>query len=303
MAPTECTLPSSSGFTQIATPSQTYTAGCTNNCPTNPDAAPSYPESTGITSTQLTQKNAAKSRVANILLGNYIYIEEKIGSSNNSITVEQSGSYNKIAGLGGTTYSVIDGDNNTLNIKQGSVLGKNLIEFSVVGDSNSVTLWQARNESTGLGNATDSGDHYTGLNLIGSTNTLTVKQSNSGGSSSGHFALIDVAGNNNQGLLKQSGNNEKLFFGVLSGNSNIFDLTQQGTGSHFLDITLTGNGNNVTVNQKDSGSHKATVNLTNAGGANTLNLIQQGSTAQSVSITQQCANLSGCSVSVTQGGP
>ena len=40
LAPTECSLPSSSGFTQIATPSQTYTAGCTSNCPTNPDAGP-----------------------------------------------------------------------------------------------------------------------------------------------------------------------------------------------------------------------------------------------------------------------
>lgn len=266
--------------------------------------APTYPNSDGITNNQLIQKNAAKNRVTNIVLGNYIYIEEKIGSSGNSVTIEQSGSYNKIAGLGGATYSILDGDNNTLSIKQGSVLGKNLFEFSITGNTNSVTLWQARNESTGLVNALDSGGHYTGINIVGNGNGLTVKQSNSGAASSGHFAFVDVLGNSNQGLLKQSGNTEKIFFGMLTGNSNIFDITQQGTGNHYLDLTLTGASNNATINQKDSGNHKATVNLTNSGGANTLNLIQQGSTAQSINITQQCANLSGCSVTVTQGnGP
>jgi hypothetical protein len=304
MAPTECTLPSSSGFTQIATPSQTYTAGCTNNCPTNPDAAPSYPESTGITNTQLTQKNAAKNRVANISLGNYIYLEEKIGSSGSNVTIDQSGNYNKIAGLGGTGNATINGDNNTVNIKQGSVSGKNLIEFTITGDSNNLTVWQARNINTGLGQTGDSGGHYSGVNVTGNTNTLSVKQNNDGGSNSGQFSYIDISGNSNQGLLKQIGNNEKVFFGILSGNSNIFDITQQGTGSHYFDLTLSGNGNNVTANQKDSGSHRATINLTNISGASTLTLVQQGNTAQSINITQQCATLSGCSVTVTQGtGP
>jgi hypothetical protein len=88
-----------------------------------------------------------------------------------------------------------------------------------------------------------------------------------------------------------------------SGNTNIFDVAQQGSGS-YLDLSLTGNGHNVTANQKDAGSHKATINLTNAGGASTVNLVQQGTTAQNINITQQCAMLSGCSVSVTQGtGP
>jgi hypothetical protein len=80
----------------------------------------------------------------------------------------------------------------------------------------------------------------------------------------------------------------------------VFDITQQGSGS-FFDLSLTGNGHNVTASQKDAGSHKATVNLTNNGGASTVTLIQQGATAQNINITQQCATLSGCSVSVTQG--
>ena len=281
----------------------------TGGTPSNPgtagsvcaDCAPSWPATSDISIAQTAQRNAAKSRVANIVLGNHLYLEQKIGSSGNAVTIEQTGNYNKIAGLGGGTYAVIDGDNNTVNIKQGDTLGKNLIEFNVVGNTNTITLWQARNPTTGLQDGQESGGHYMGLNINGNTNTLSLKQSNDGGTTSGHFAYVDVTGNNNQGTLKQTGNGEKTFFGIINGNTNVFDVTQQGAGS-FMDLSLTGNGHNVTANQKDAGSHKATINLTNAGGSSTVNLIQQGSTAQNINITQQCATLSGCSVSVTQGG-
>jgi fibronectin-binding autotransporter adhesin len=261
---------------------------------------PTWPATSDITVGQTTQRTAAKARVASIQLGNHLYLEQKIGSSSNSVTVEQTGNYNKIAGLGGGTYAVIDGDSNTVNIKQGDTLGKNLIEFSITGNTNNVTIWQARNPTTGLQDGQESGGHYMGLNLTGSTNTLSLKQSNDGGTASGHFAYVDVTGNSNQGTLKQIGNGEKTFFGVVNGSTNVFDITQQGTGSYF-DLSLTGNGHNVTASQKDAGSHKATVNLTNNGGASTVTLIQQGATAQNINITQQCATLSGCSVSVTQG--
>ena len=267
------------------------------------DCAPTWPETSEITINQLAQKNAAKARVASIQLGNYVYIDQKIGSSGNTVTIEQTGNYNKISGLGGTDYAVINGDNNVINIKQGDTIGKNLIEFSVTGNTNNVSVWQARNPTTGLQDGNESGGHYLGLNVTGSSNTLGLKQSNDGGSSSGHFAYVDVTGNNNSGTLKQTGNGEKTFFGVIAGNTNVFDITQQGSGSYF-DLSLTGNGHSVTANQKDAGSHKATVNLTNAGGASNVTLLQQGSTAQNINITQQCATLSGCSVSVTQGtGP
>jgi len=283
----------------------------TGGTPSNPGTSgasvagetPTWPATSDITVNQTAQKNAAKGRVSNIQLGNYVYIDQKIGSSGNAVTIEQTGNYNKVAGLGGTDYAIIDGDNNTFNIKQGDTLGKNLIEFSITGNTNNITLWQARNPTTGLQDGQESGGHYMGLNVNGSTNTLSLKQSNDGGTSSGHFAYVDVTGNNNTGTLKQMGNGEKTFFGVIAGNTNVFDITQQGAGSYF-DLALTGNGHSVTANQKDAGSHKATVNLTNNGGASTVTLIQQGSTAQNINITQQCATLSGCSVSVTQGtGP
>ena len=289
----------------------TSTATGSGGTPSNPgqagsvcaDCAPSWPATSDITVNQTTQRNSAKNRVSNVSLGNSLYVEEKIGSSGNSVTVEQTGFYNKISGLGGTTYATLEGSSNTVNIKQGDTLGKNLIEFAIKGNTNNVTIWQSRDPTTGLKDGSESGGHYMGLNITGSTNTLSLKQSNDGGSSSGHFAYVDVTGNNNQGTLKQMGNGEKTFFGIINGNTNVFDVTQQGSGS-FFDLSLTGNGHNVTANQKDAGSHKATINLTNGGGSSTVNLIQQGATAQNINITQQCATLSGCSVSVTQGtGP
>jgi hypothetical protein len=267
------------------------------------DCAPTWPSTSDITVNQTAQKTSAKGRVANVQLGNSLHLEQKIGSSGNTVNIEQTGFYNKINGLGGATYAVVDGDNNAVNIKQGDTTGKNLIEFNIVGNTNNVTIWQSRSPVTGLRDGSESGGHYVGLNVNGNTNTLTAKQSNDGGSTSGHFAYIDVSGNTNTGTLTQLGNGEKTFFGVVNGGGNMFNVTQQGAGS-YLDLSLTGNGHSVTATQKDAGSHKATINLTNNGGASTVALTQQGATAQNINITQQCATLSGCSVSVTQGtGP
>ena len=229
---------------------------------------PEWPANSDITVGQAAQKAAAKGRVANVQLGNTLYLEQKIGSNANSVTIEQTGFYNKIAGLGGGTYAVIDGDNNTVNIKQGDTTGKNLIEFNIVGNTNNVTMWQSRSPTTGLRDGVESGGHYMGLNISGNTNTVVLKQSNDGGTTSGHFAYVDITGNTNNATLKQTGNGEKTFFGIVNGSSNVFDVTQQGSGS-YLDLSLAGNGHSVTANQKDAGSHKATINLTNAGAAST----------------------------------
>jgi hypothetical protein len=281
----------------------------TGGTPANPgqagsvcaDCAPTWPATSDISLAQTAQKNAAKSRVANIVLGNHLYLEQKIGSSGNAVTIEQTGNYNKIAGLGGGTYSVIDGDNNAVNIKQGDTIGKNLIEFSVTGNSNNVTIWQARDVTNGVQDASESGGHYAGLDINGNSNTVSIKQGNQGGSNSGHFGLMYITGNNNNMSLKQGMNGEKTAFVTVNGSNNTGSITQWG-GEHYTDLAFTGNGHTANVTQQGVTTHKATINLTNAGGASNITLLQQGTTAQNINITQQCATLSGCSVSVTQGG-
>ena len=280
----------------------------TGGTPNNPgqagsvcsDCAPSWPATSDISLAQTAQKSSAKTRVANIVLGNSLYLEQKIGSSGNAVTIEQTGNYNKIAGLGGGPYAVVDGDNNTVNIKQGDTLGKNLIEFSVTGNSNNVTIWQARDVTNGLQDGSESGGHYAGLDINGNLNTVSIKQGNQGGSSSGHFGLMYITGNNNNMSLKQGMNGEKTAFVIVNGSNNTGSITQWG-GDHYTDLAFTGNGHTANVTQQGVTTHKATINLTNAGGASNVNLVQQGATAQNINITQQCATLSGCSVSVTQG--
>jgi hypothetical protein len=287
------TVPLSSGQAATQTPSSGGGGGGSQ--------APTWPATSDITLSQTNQRNSARSLVANINLGNSVYLETRAGSSTNQITVEQTGNYNKIAGLGGTTYALVNGISNNLNIKQGDILGRNLIEFSVVGNSNTLNITQARSTVTGLQDASESGGHYLGIDITGSSNVLTVKQANDGGSLSSHFAWISIAGNSNQTTLTQMSNGEKTFFGVVSGSSNTVDITQRDSGAKYFDLSLTGGGHSVTAIQKDGGAHRATVNLTNSGGSSTVNLVQQGTTAQNANITQQCATLSGCSVTLTQG--
>jgi hypothetical protein len=109
-----------------------------------------------------------------------------------------------------------------------------------------------------------------------------------------------ITGSNNNLSLKQGMNGEKTAFITVDGSSNTGSITQWG-GNHYIDLAFTGNGHTANVTQQGVTTHKATINLTNAGGASNVTLVQQGTTAQNINITQQCATLSGCSVSVTQG--
>ena len=261
----------------------------------------SYWYSSDITADQNTIVTSARSRV-NAVSGNSIYIEEKIGSASNTITIEQTGYNNTVKGLG-ILDAVVDGSTNNISIKQGEGIGKNLIELGVYGNTNSVTLWQARNVNTGLADGAESGGHYAALGINGNNNIVALKQGNEGAVSSGHVGIMYIKGENNEITLRQAGNNEKKAFISVDGNNNSSSVYQFGTGNHYLDLALVGVGHTANVTQSGSATHKATVNLQNAGGSSSLTLVQQGTTGQQYSIMQQCANLNGCSVVVTQGSP
>jgi len=265
------------------------------------DGGGSYWYSSDITVDQTNIVTSARSRV-NAVSGNKIYIEEKIGSASNAITIEQTGYNNTIQGLV-SGDAIISGTSNTLNIKQGDGIGKNLTEFGVYGNTNSVTIWQARNVTNGLADGLESGGHYAGLGINGDNNNIAIKQGNEGAANSGHFGLVYIKGDNNILSLRQAGNNEKKAFVSVDGNTNNINLYQYGLGNHYIDLFASGSGHTANVTQSGSGTQKATINLQNAGGSSILNLVQQGSTGQQYSIMQQCANLNGCSVTITQGGP
>jgi hypothetical protein len=275
--------------------------------PANPGQAGSICSdcySSNITAAQQALLDAARARRNAIGLGNRVDLYSD--GSGNSITIEQVGNYNKIHGLGGAgTNAHVAGFGTSVNIKQGDTLsGRNLIELYVQGNGNNVTISQARNTSTGAQDGAESGGHVSRVSISGDVGTYILRQGNDGGANSGHFLNYTMSGSGGTHRVTQSNNGEKLAFISITGNNNNETITQSGTGNHFLDLTMSGIGNSANITQTGSGSHKATVNLANVGGASSLTLIQQGGTNQIYSITQQCANLSGCSVSVTQGtGP
>lgn len=256
--------------------------------------------SSDITPAQQTILDAARARQASITSGNRIDLYSD--GSGNSVTIEQVGSFNRIKGLGTSTNAHVAGFGTAVDIKQGSVgAPNNLVELYVQGNGNNVTLSQARNTSNGSVSSPESGGHFMSLSVTGDINSVTMRQGNDGGSSSGHFVTQTIVGNFNNSTVIQSNNNEKRAFIDISGNGNNSTVLQSGTGNHYLDLSLSGNNNNASVTQQGSGSHKATINLSNVGGPSAATLVQQGSTGQVYNITQQCATLAGCSVSVTQG--
>ena len=287
------------GVTSTATGS-----GGTPSNPGQPGSVCADCMSSNITAAQQAILDAARTRRNVIGLGNRIDLYSD--GSGNSVTIEQVGNYNRVQGLAGAgTNAHVAGFGTSVNIKQGdSLSGRNLIELYVQGNGNNVTLSQARNITTGEVDGSESGGHIARVSITGNVGTYVFRQGNDGGSSSGHFLNYTMSGGGGTHTVKQSGNGEKLAFISITGNYNNETVTQSGTGNHFLDLSLTGNNNTANITQTGSAGHKATINLTNAGGASSLTLLQQGSTAQIYSITQQCANLAGCSVSVTQGnGP
>jgi hypothetical protein len=276
-------------------------AGSTPANPGQPGSVCADCYSSDITPAQQALLDAARTRRNAIGLGNRIDLN--VDGSSPNVAIEQVGNYNRVQGLGGTgTNAHIGGFGNSVNIKQGDVLsGRNLIEMSVQGNGNNVTISQARNTTTGAQDGQESGGHIMRLSVSGNSATYILRQGNDGGASSGHFLNYSIVGGGGTHRVTQSNNGEKLAFINITGNYNNETITQSGTGSHFLDLTMTGNNNSANITQSGAGSHKATINLANVGGASSLTLIQQGSANQIYSITQQCANLSGCSVSVTQG--
>jgi hypothetical protein len=204
--PTQCQMPTSSGFQTVAAPGQTYTTGCGSSCPPPPaPPEPTYP-TTSISSAQ-----AGKIAQTSALTKNSVYIEN-YGIST-SVTVEQIGNFNAVRGVDGAQSALINGNYNTIIVKQGTsvVSGyNNLAEISIIGGYNNLNIDQRNNSK------------YSEVKINGSSNSLALQQKD--------------------GTIKSA------FFSI-TGNSNSLNILQEGTGQHFLDIIAPTSGNSITVTQ------------------------------------------------------
>jgi len=265
-----------------------------------PETTTTTGTSLGPTSTQSTAKSAAGIR-RDSYFDNGIYIDQ-VGS-NNSISIIQSSSDNQLRGID-QTRAQMWGDSNIYDIRQGAdtSVGINLIELSVDGNSNDLTLYQDRwNDGSEDSNA--SGDHILRLFVDGDSNTVyTMQRSETTGQ--GQFADISITGNSNNIDLQQRSYIGETAFIDITGNNNIVDLFQQNTstsgGGKFADIKLTGDGHTINLTQDGTGAHSATIDLTYGSAPSTLDLDQLGSTSQSFSIEQTCYTAGGCSTTLTQ---
>ncbi len=173
--------------------------------PPPPPAEPTYP------TVSITTNQTIKLGQTNAITSNSIYIQN-IGD-NNTVNIEQFSKFNAIRGINGSQDMLINGNNNTITINQGTaaaVLGNNLAEVSVTGNGNTVSLTQQYNGK------------YAELVMNGVGNQLTAQQKDAGGKSA--------------------------FFNIL-GDTNVITTLQQGSGNHFLDISAPYGGLTASITQ------------------------------------------------------
>ena len=216
-------------------------------------------------------------------------INFSIGGTNNVVDLLQQGNggyigYTSAWGSGLAWGGDLDGDYNNLNIvqtcNQGSSCAGDRFEFHIQGDSNDV-------------------DFYQGYHVTNSGTVLAIDDYEYGG----HFTQLDIHGSNNTFLGSQRSNNsghEHTNYSYIYGDYNNVYTRQEGNQDKTLNLTIYNDYNDVDMVQKGSATHNATVTLSGSY-STTLYMLQQGGTAQSYTLSQSCATLGGCSVSVTQG--
>jgi len=235
--------------------------------------ATSTPQS-GITSTQQTTVTNTKNTTST---DNRISITQSGGGIDLDIT--QDGNNNLVIGTDLTNPASITGDNNTVSITQNN--DNNVLGLDINGASNTLSITQDK-------------DQRALVNIVGGSNQLNLDQLhllNVGD----HFTSIDIQGSSNILDIDQKESGDKILFLDIDSSNNVTVL-QEGTGTHFLDIDLT-NNHTVNITQDGTGSHDATVNL--SGNSSTVNLTQDSATDQNYILEQNCANVS-CSATVTQ---
>lgn len=235
--------------------------------------------------------------------------------NNNNMTVSIDGDSNTThteIGNGGditNTISVtIDGDSNTTytEVQNGSSntidvqihdQSNNINTVTVNGSSNNIKAWQGKHED-GAVDTNETGDNDVYWIVSGDSNTLASYQTDDNNNGGQHIANY-ITGDSNTVKHTQRGAGDHEGYVEINGDSNDVTLLQRGNSDEqYADIVLD-DGHTVDVFQR-YGNHTANITLTNSGGGYNLDLDQTASSNKTYSITGSCANVNGCSVSVTQ---
>jgi trimeric autotransporter adhesin len=174
-----------------------------------------YVEQVGDSSTITITQDGTGNKVGDSGTGN----EAFIGGGSNTVTIDQIGSNNTLSMVvNGASASVIvdvtgSGNESTINCgtTQSAGCSSSTIKQVISGDDNIVT----QNLGTGA-------NHYSEINITGSTNTVTHTSTNSGAST----VNITASGDLNTIGVTQSGLTAKTVSVNTSGNSNTVSITQ-----------------------------------------------------------------------------
>ena len=324
LSPDQCTLPSNSGYTTLATPQEGASAG-------GPPAAPTVVSTSTSNSVSTTTSVGATTTATNpYTFGNQTFTV--IGSSTPTTTTTTTTPVTTTNWSDGSTTTSNGSSTTTTNTTWNyTVTGPNNppVSPNVGTNRNSIYITQT-NAGANNNVTTDQSGHgnYEGVSLGGSNNIVRLGQgytfSNSGVATesntasnfdlsaatiSGNFngvvnsqvgnsnsTIVSATGNYNSLLATQTGNNNQVY-STISGNNNSISFGQNGTGN-IAAANLFGNNNTATVTQTGN-NHGTVLNLINAGGANNVSVIQTG-TGDAYSLQQICTNPAGCSVSVVR---
>lgn len=203
---------------------------------------------------------------------------------NLTLQITQVGADNIIRKYQNSYGSWITGDDVSIHLEQMNESGTdNIIEiWHLEGDDNQVRWGQ-------------------GMQLSGPTDTTFSFDGSEGG---GHYARLDIHGDNNKlsGYQTNQGSTTgHIFTSLIFSDNNDIWVKQLGNGQKEINLYTVSDGNDISLVQKGSGGeHTANINLYGSY-PTTLDLVQQSSTNQTYSLTQTCVTVGGCTVSVNQG--
>jgi hypothetical protein len=336
LAPAQCTLPSTSGYTTLSTPQDGASAGNATPTITGTSTTDQTSSSSSSSTSQLTEQfNAGVVTGSGWNYNNYTFgfsgsvTETTVTTVTTPVTTTywSDGTTTTSNGTPTTsqtvtkTYSVTPNQSVSpadLNPYRGTLKNAVYIDQILGSANNSITAAQK-----GSGNLIE-------MQITGSSNKVAATQGYTLNSlnvpvesvvaSTNNFSLSTVSGNNNTVLSQQNGNNNSIISGVtgnyntvgatqvgnsnqsyniITGNNNTTSINQQGN-NNLSATNSQGNGNNVTVSQTGN-NNSSMISAVNAGGPVTVNLLQQAVTqGQTFVVQQTCTNGAGCSVSVVQ---
>lgn len=191
------------------------------SAPPPPPTEPTYP------AVSITTNQTIKMGQTNAVTNNSIYIQSF--GDNNTVSIEQFSKFNAVRGINGAQAMLINGNNNTVTINQGTastILGNNLAEVAITGNGNTVSLTQQQNGK------------YAEVVVNGASNSLSLQQNDLGGKS--------------------------LFANIL-GDSNSVTTLQAGSGNHFIDINAPYGGANINITQTGDTQKLFSLTLNNPG--------------------------------------